>query len=94
MAKILEEGKSPFEVRCTGAGNGGNGCGALVVYERDELRYYKESDWGPKSAVCSRCPSCGAITDLPRDQWPQNYTQLTPFSTRWRDGKELNQSHS
>lgn len=72
--KVIKEGRPQTgwaqEMECTGAGNGGGGCGAVLLIEaddlfqttrcaRDEVDYYE----------AFKCVSCGVLTDpkgLPR----------------------------
>lgn len=64
--KVIESGNPwTLEIRCSGAGNGGYGCNALLLVEqadvfitssscRDETDYFNSF----------RCPECGRLTDL------------------------------
>ena len=59
------------EFRCTGGGNQGGGCNAVLLVEqadlfsteshaRDETTYY----------VTFRCQECGTLTDINPNSWP------------------------
>jgi hypothetical protein len=88
--KVVKETKWKVRIECTGAGNGGSGCGSLLEAERSDLRWFAGTDYPIErpSAVCVRCPVCGQITDLKRDEYPHNPSSLQPFSTAWREGRE------
>lgn len=66
--KVLEKGRPQKgwakELLCTGQGNGGGGCGAKLLVEKDDLyqtssSVYNETDY----YVTFRCPECGVQTD-------------------------------
>jgi len=67
--QVIKEGRKQTgwsqQLECTGAGNGGGGCGAMLLVEigdvfetqsscRDETDYY----------VTFRCQCCGVLTDI------------------------------
>ena len=89
--KILEPGKDPDKVwvlqhRCTGNGNSNEGCNALLELERSDLRRFEEQEYPWRivpEAVLFKCPSCGALTDLHRSDWPSNHHKLTKFTSAW-----------
>lgn len=96
--QILEPGQGwQVEVRCTGRGNGGCGCNALLGANRDDLRYwpgvggdgYGSSD----PAVCMKCPVCFTVTDLASGDWPPRASMLVRATTKWlrniEDGEVL-----
>lgn len=76
--KVIKKGRPQRgwakEHKCTGAGNGGGGCGALLLVEKDDLlrtgsHHYDGSDDYYVSFVC---PGCGVMTDIddyPGDIW-------------------------
>lgn len=85
MVVVLEKGRG-FQaiVECTGKGNSGNGCGAKLGVNREDMRYFAGGGWADRdAAVVIRCPDCGSITDLKRSQWPDFAGSLTPFTTAW-----------
>lgn len=94
--KILKPGKYTenwaIEHLCTGYGNGGNGCGALLEIERNDLRHYppiNRGTWGDRDeAVLFKCPICEKLTDLAFQDWPTTHQTLKKFSTSWKDGTE------
>lgn len=67
--KVIKPGRSPEgwskELKCTGKGNGGGGCGAvLLVGEGDLYRTYEfEREGNGVSHVTFRCPQCRVQTD-------------------------------
>lgn len=89
--KVLREGRSwIIEHDCTGWGNGGKGCGALLGISREDLYYYNGvpgDSWGSKDpAVMFKCPCCGQVTDLGRNDWPRSLDTLKTWSKEWMDG--------
>jgi hypothetical protein len=86
--KVLREGRSwILEHDCTGWGNGGKGCGALLGISREDLYYYKGvpgDSWGSRyPAVMFKCPCCGQITDLGRNDWPRSLNTLKTWTEDW-----------
>jgi hypothetical protein len=66
-------------------------CGNLIRAERGDLRYYEPRQrwygWD-QAEVCIRCEECGDVTDLEKDQWPENVDTLKPWTLDWVDGFE------
>lgn len=69
MMKVLEKGRPQkgwaTQAKCTGKGNGGGGCGALLLVEQGDLfwtysSHYNETD----EFVTFKCVECGVNTDL------------------------------
>ena len=71
--KVIEHPKDRI-YRCTGAGNGGGGCNAVLQVDESDLRYWpgnSSDSWGgSESAVMFKCVCCGAVTDIPIADWP------------------------
>lgn len=89
--EVLKEG-TPYavDITCTGNGNGGKGCGAELRASREDMRWFAEQEFPWRiqpAAVTIRCPGCGTMTDLLREDWPRDYAKLTPWTGAWRDGK-------
>lgn len=68
--RILKPGRKQYgwstETKCTGSGNGGGGCGALLLVEEGDL-YRTQShhyDGSSESYVTFRCIWCSVETDL------------------------------
>ena len=63
------------ELKCTGAGNGDGGCGAILLVEQDDL--YETSkgycDGTTDRYVTFMCSACGVETDV--NGVPYNVTQ-------------------
>lgn len=71
--KVLEPGPGwSLKVRCTGDGNGGGGCGALLLVEKDDLyTTYRESiDGTREDFVTLCCCCCGMETDIGKKDVP------------------------
>jgi hypothetical protein len=89
--KIIEnlQGK---EHRCSGKGNGGNGCNSLLAVVRSDLVYWpgvQSESWGQRDASVSfKCPVCEACTDLDKQHWPQNASSLRNVSVKWFKGQD------
>jgi hypothetical protein len=88
--KVLREGKSwLLEHDCSGFGNGGKGCGALLGIGREDLYYFRGlpgDSWGSReAAVMFKCPCCGQVTDLGLNDWPRNVKTLKTWTKEWQD---------
>lgn len=86
--KVLREGKAwILEHECTGWGNGGKGCGALLGISRTDLRYYKGDPVvhcaSRDPAVMFKCPCCGQVTDLGLNDWPRSLDTLERWTEDW-----------
>lgn len=96
--KVLEPGrvgeKWATKHRCTGWGNSGNGCEALLEIELDDLRYFpgvSGDSWGSREhAVSFKCPCCGHLTDLGTMDWPKGYRDLKRWSKSWQEAAPSN----
>jgi hypothetical protein len=68
--KVIEKGDGrkgwAKEFRCTGAGNGNGGCGALLLVEQNDLYITRHFDYGGGESVhvTFRCPLCYNETDV------------------------------
>lgn len=87
--KVLEPGKFgenwTIQHRCTGWGNGGGGCEALLEIEKSDLRYFRGvpgDSWGSRDpAVTFKCPCCSTLTDLGLNDWPKDYKNLQVYTS-------------
>ncbi|MBE6146037.1 MAG: hypothetical protein E7171_05385 [Firmicutes bacterium] len=71
--KVLEKGPGwSMEVKCTGSGNGGGGCGAKLLIERGDVYLTHSYDYGGGHDVyyTIRCPECDVQTDIEYDKLP------------------------
>ena len=89
--KIIEPGKTKekwsIQHRCTGWGNGSDGCDALLEIETEDLKYRPGKCETP-AAVCFKCPCCGEVTDLGLNDWPKNYRKLSNWTVEWHYNKD------
>lgn len=87
--RVIKEGRPQRgwskELECTGQGNGGGGCGAVLLVEigdvfettrccRDEVDRF----------VTFRCESCGVLTDIdgaPPNVWTEAFRQRDKWRT-------------
>jgi len=73
--KVLEPGREQkgwaVQKRCTGDGNGGGGCGALLLVEQADI-FLTESHARDETTryVSFKCPACGVTTDFDDDEVP------------------------
>lgn len=76
--KVLEPGRAQTgwatEALCTGAGNGGGGCGAKLLVDQSDLytTAHHSYDGSSEHYVTFKCVSCGSETDQ----------QNVPYSVR------------
>jgi len=83
--KILKEGTKPeewkLEIKCTGFGNSGGGCGAILEVVISDLVYYagvSGDSWGSRdSAYSIKCISCGTCTDLKSEETPKKRSEYS-----------------
>ena len=71
--KVLEKGIGwNMEVKCTGFGNGGCGCGARLLVERGDIYLTHSYDYGGGHDIyyTIRCPECSVETYLPTSNVP------------------------
>lgn len=67
--KVLKKGRAQKgwakELNCTGSGNGGGGCGALLLVEEADLFQTSKTymDGETDYFVTFECPSCNVLTD-------------------------------
>ena len=72
--KVIKAGKNPdihewsAEFECTGYGNGGKGCGAVLLVTESDLYRTASShyDGSNESYITFMCPQCGVETDVTR----------------------------
>lgn len=78
--KIIKPGRDQAgwakEYVCTGAGNGGGGCGAILLVEEKDLYQTSRSDYlgDTDYYVTFKCCSCGVETDI--NDCPKNARDL------------------
>ena len=74
--KVIKNGEEidswKLRINCTGRGNGGGGCGALLeIREEDIYNTYSYDYLGDKDTYYTIvCPICGKETDLNTNQLP------------------------
>lgn len=85
--QVIKPGKkkTPWskELKCTGRGNGGGGCGAILFVEKADLFYTEEfeREGGGKRHTGFECPECDTITDISYD------CDGLPHYGDWKKGK-------
>ncbi len=78
--KVLKEGRKQKgwakEFTCTGNGNSGGGCGAVLLVEQEDVfRTYRNCLHETDVFNTFRCAACGVLTDIPA-------TVSLPFTPR------------
>ena len=68
--KVLKKGRKQkgwaSEMKCTGRGNGGGGCGALLLVEEEDVFLTHNSCMGESDYFFTfKCPECWVKTDIP-----------------------------
>lgn len=82
--KILEKGRAQTgwskEFRCTGDGNGGGGCGALLLVEQDDVYQTSRCSMGDCDYFRTfTCGACGVETDI-----DASIPFSIPTKTKWK----------
>lgn len=93
--KVMKKGRSQKgwakEFRCTGAGNGGGGCGALLLVELGDLfRTYSGAGGEDEFFITFQCVECGVNTDIKQysADAPPVYARNLPSFDAWREEVE------
>jgi hypothetical protein len=92
---VLKKGRSQKgwakEFSCTGNGNNGGGCGALLLVEEPDLFHTCKCyvDGGTDYFTTFQCCECGVLTDLPESETPPNAGRHLPHFNEWK--KKLNE---
>ena len=88
--KVLKKGRPQRgwskELECTGAGNGGGGCGARLLVEIGDVFETERSCMGRDIDyfVTFRCSECGVLTDI--DNVPSHVREAAKVQRPlWRD---------
>jgi hypothetical protein len=70
MMKVIKKGREQKgwakKFTCTGAGNGGGGCGATLLVESGDL-FHTYADYMGRDEewfITFRCADCGVLTDI------------------------------
>lgn len=69
--RLLKPGRQQrgwsMEFECTGHGNRGGGCGAMLLVEKDDVFITESHAMGETDRYNTfKCSECGVLTDLPR----------------------------
>lgn len=67
--RVIQKGRDQKgwskEQTCTGKGNQGGGCGAVLLVEQDDLfNTFNHCRDETDTFVTFRCPECGVLTDI------------------------------
>jgi hypothetical protein len=89
--KIIQKGRDQRgwakELECTGHGNGGDGCGAKLLVERDDLFTTTSHARGEAEVFTTfECPSCEVSTDLTQAE-ASEAPHVLPSKTAWKDAQ-------
>ncbi len=86
---VLEAGTGVWhlEKECTGEGNGGPGCGALLRVEEGDLFHTHRypHDGSHETYTTFKCLQCGVMTDIP-DVMPPRFH--LPDKKQWESDQE------
>jgi len=78
--KVIKKGREQKgwakRVKCTGKGNGGGGCGAILLVEQADLyeTYSGHYDGSTDTYITFTCSGCGVETDLSWRDVPSSIT--------------------
>ena len=86
--KVLKEGRPQqgwsTEVVCTGMGNGGGGCGALLLVEQPDLfKTYRVCRDETDTFITFKCGACGTLSDLSEHRPPHSVQRALPSQSDW-----------
>lgn len=90
--KVLQEGPGwSIKQKCTGIGNGGGGCGALLEVEREDIYLTSSTDLSGETDYyyTFRCPCCDIETDVPERDIPAIIKRNLFNQKRMRLNREL-----
>lgn len=84
--KVIKPGRDQkgwsIEWTCSGDGNGGGGCGAMLLVEQPDLfRTSKSCRDETDYFVTFKCMSCGVMTDLPPARVPHHIMHTLPLKS-------------
>ena len=77
------------EYECTGHGNKGGGCGAILLVEEGDLFQTSRHSYGdeyPDYFVTFKCSECGVLTDIEDSSF---YGRDLPRKEDWLNSKSL-----
>lgn len=88
--KVVKEGRQQVgwakEFTCTGHGNRGGGCGAVLLVEFRDLfktgRGY--CDGSSDTYITFRCEQCGVLTDIEPKDYPPDLDKI-PGKPNWSE---------
>lgn len=86
--QIVEPGRQQkgwaIETKCTGCGNGGGGCGALLRIEQGDLYRTSSAHYdGSDHYVTFTCGACGVESDLTWATVPSAVRETLPSKSAW-----------
>lgn len=92
--KVLKKGNPQKmgwreEYVCTGGGNGGEGCEAVLLVEQGDLfKTYSYDREGQTTYITFLCPECGSRTDIYCTDYPSRSPELARLLGKIPDYKE------
>jgi len=87
--RLLEAGRPQqgwsMQKRCTGRGNGGGGCDALLLVEQGDV-FSTESHARDETTryATFECPGCGVLTDFSNGEVPSHVLGAMKSHKEWR----------
>ena len=92
--KVILPGKAQIwsmEVTCTGSGNGGFGCEALLEIELDDIFLTESGGMDDYTDIFHtfKCIQCNRLTDLPKNTlFPRDAYEF-PSQTKWERSHKI-----
>jgi hypothetical protein len=92
--KVIKNGRPQKgwakEFTCSGKGNGGGGCGAVLLVEEGDLFHTSRTymDGEVEYWTTFQCAQCGVLTDLPETESPPKIGRNLPDFKSWQKLQE------
>ena len=90
--KIIKPGRQQDgwteQYKCTGEGNKGGGCGAVLEVNKADLFHTTRCSLDVEYFMTFKCCACGVLTDIDDRETPW-YPRELPSHSEWHDNKDF-----